>query len=141
MRKQFTNMVEKRAVIILCDEKGRILLQHRDEHAPMLPNHWAFFGGSPEENEEPEQAVRREAKEELGIELDELRFLKKFEFDTELLGKYQAFVFTAPLTIPIEQLKRQQKEGDDLDLFSFEDLKGKKIWKYDLIILKELFNK
>ncbi len=132
-------MVEKRALIALHREK-KILLQHRDENAPTLQNHWAFFGGSPEEGEEPEQAVRREAREELGIEPEGLRFFKKFEFQTDLLGPYEAYVFTAPLKHSVEELKKQQMEGDDLCLFSQEELEGKKIWKYDAIMLKELFS-
>ncbi|HIH17265.1 MAG: 7,8-dihydro-8-oxoguanine triphosphatase [archaeon GW2011_AR6] len=53
------------AVIILYDNKKRILLQHRGKNSPRLPGYWAFFGGGIEKGETPEQAVRRECKEEL----------------------------------------------------------------------------
>lgn len=36
----------------------------------VLPNHFAFWGGGCEEGETPEQGLVREAKEELGIDLD-----------------------------------------------------------------------
>jgi 8-oxo-dGTP diphosphatase len=53
------------AVIILYDNDSRILLQHRTRDAPTFPDHWAFFGGGIEDGETAEQAVKREALEEL----------------------------------------------------------------------------
>jgi mutator protein MutT len=57
------------SVLILYKADGKILLQHRSKDAPTLPDHWSFFGGGVEEGESPEQAVRREAVEELGYQL------------------------------------------------------------------------
>jgi 8-oxo-dGTP diphosphatase len=57
------------SVVILYDTEGKILLQHRTKDAPTFPNYWAFFGGSLEEGETPEQAVRRESLEELAYQL------------------------------------------------------------------------
>jgi 8-oxo-dGTP diphosphatase len=57
------------AVLILCDNESKILLQHRTKDAPTYPDHWAFFGGGIEASESAEQAVRRESFEELGYEL------------------------------------------------------------------------
>ena len=53
------------ALILLYDSDGKVLLQHRTEDAATLPGYWAFFGGRVNEGEAPEEAVRREAKEEL----------------------------------------------------------------------------
>jgi 8-oxo-dGTP diphosphatase len=57
------------AVIALYNERGEVLLQHRTKDAPVLPDYWGFFGGSLEANETPEEAVRREAMEELSYRL------------------------------------------------------------------------
>jgi mutator protein MutT len=57
------------SVLILYKADGRMLLQHRTKDAPTLPDHWSFFGGEIEEDETPEQTVRREAVEELGYRL------------------------------------------------------------------------
>ena len=57
--------MEKVAVILLRNASGEILLQHRSADAPTYPDHWAFFGGHIEDGETPEQAVTREAMEEL----------------------------------------------------------------------------
>jgi len=61
--------MEKVAVILLRNANGKILLQHRSADAPTYPDHWAFFGGHIEDGETPEQAVTREAMEELRYEL------------------------------------------------------------------------
>jgi len=52
-------------LILLIDEEGRFLLQHRDDTAPTYPGYWGFFGGSIEDGETPLEAIRREAWEEL----------------------------------------------------------------------------
>jgi 8-oxo-dGTP diphosphatase len=57
------------SVLILYDHENRILLQHRTKDAPTFPDYWGFFGGTIEEGESAEQAVKREAIEELGYEL------------------------------------------------------------------------
>jgi 8-oxo-dGTP pyrophosphatase MutT (NUDIX family) len=54
------------ALLLLVDRERRILLQHRTADAPVLPGHWAFFGGQVEPGESVEAALRREALEELG---------------------------------------------------------------------------
>lgn len=56
----------KVSLIILYDSEKRFLLQHRTKDARLLPNHWAFFGGGLKKGETPEEAVKREAFEELG---------------------------------------------------------------------------
>ena len=45
------------ALIVLYDNNHRMLLQHRDNNAPWLPNSWAFFGGGIEYGESAEEAV------------------------------------------------------------------------------------
>lgn len=65
----------KVAVIILYNDDGEILLQHRTKDAPVLPDYWAFFGGGIEEGETPEEAVKRECLEELSYELTKPYFL------------------------------------------------------------------
>jgi 8-oxo-dGTP pyrophosphatase MutT (NUDIX family) len=52
-------------LLILFDQEGRFLLQHRDETAPTYGGYWGFFGGGVEDGEKPEKAIQREAFEEL----------------------------------------------------------------------------
>jgi 8-oxo-dGTP diphosphatase len=128
----------KGAGVILIDDKGRVLLQYRDKNTSWYPNYWGVFGGQIEEGETPEKAVRREAKEELEIELTDLKFFRRYELKREK-GIYEAFIFIAPLNIPVEKLREQQREGEDLGRFSHNELKGLKTTDLTTLVLKDFF--
>jgi 8-oxo-dGTP diphosphatase len=68
------------SVLILHDDQGKILLQHRTKDAPTFPDYWAFFGGGVEEGESSEQAVKRESLEELGYVLTTPRLFTAQKF-------------------------------------------------------------
>lgn len=55
--------------VLLVDDEGGILLQERDEHAPIDPDKWGLSGGHVEPGEEPEAATYREVEEETGVVL------------------------------------------------------------------------
>ncbi len=55
--------------VILVDASGRILLQERDEHAPIDPLRWGLSGGHLEPGEDPETGAYRELEEETGVRL------------------------------------------------------------------------
>ena len=57
------------SLIVLYDSDKKLLLQHRTPDAPTLPGCWGFFGGRIDDGELPEEAVCREAREELNCEL------------------------------------------------------------------------
>ena len=56
--------------VILVDAEGRVLLQERDEHAPIDPDRWGLSGGHLEPGEDPEAGAYREVEEETGVRLD-----------------------------------------------------------------------
>jgi 8-oxo-dGTP pyrophosphatase MutT (NUDIX family) len=58
------------ASVVLVDREGRILLQERDEHAPIDPEKWGLAGGHVEEGEDFEPAAYRELEEETGVRLE-----------------------------------------------------------------------
>jgi len=61
--------MKRLAVILLVDPHGRVLLQERDEHAPIAPDQWGMVGGHVEDGEDFEPAAYRELEEETGIRL------------------------------------------------------------------------
>ncbi len=59
------------SVIVLVDARGWVLLQERDEHAPLAPEKWGMVGGHVEDGEDFEPAAYRELEEEIGVHLDD----------------------------------------------------------------------
>jgi len=56
-----------------------VYLQKKSENAPRLPGYFGFWGGGEELSESPEQALKREIKEELGIDPEGYIFFKRYE--------------------------------------------------------------
>jgi len=126
--------MQKVAVFTLIDGKGRMLLQHRNESMARFPNLWGLFGGLVEDGEIPEVAVRREAKEEIGVDLEEMEFCGKY-----LSEGYELHLFIGQLEAPVEQLKNQQTEGDDLGMFSLDEIESLKMTPRIKEILQKIF--
>lgn len=64
---------EHRLVVHVCvfDGAGRMLIQHRTEGKRVWPGRWdVSVGGGVDAGERPRQAAVREAREELGLDLD-----------------------------------------------------------------------
>lgn len=57
---------------------GKILLVKRADTSDYLPNIWEDLGGRMKQFEEPEDALRREVKEETGLEIEILKPLAVF---------------------------------------------------------------
>ena len=69
------------ACIVPFNEKGELLLQKKTMDYHFLPGTWALFGGGIENGETPEQAARRELKEELvDVDFDQFKFILKEDY-------------------------------------------------------------
>ena len=130
-------MARNVAIIILYDQDKKILLQHRAEDAKRLPGYWAFFGGSIEAGETPEQAVKREALEELNYELSSPRMMLKQNFFWKDENN-EKHVF-------VEKYDPNKKitlgEGQNLGWFHLSELDGLKIVDHDIEVLKYIKDK
>jgi 8-oxo-dGTP diphosphatase len=107
-----TNRVPKLAVdcIILVD--GKVLLIHRRNP----PQGWALPGGFVEYGETVEDAVRREMKEETGLELQDLRQFRVYSDPSrDPRGHVVSVVFAARGT-------GKPEAGDDADRYRLVDL-------------------
>jgi 8-oxo-dGTP pyrophosphatase MutT (NUDIX family) len=64
------------AMLLIVTQDGGLLLHHRDDK-PEIPNPdcWAGFGGAVEDGETIEEAVRREVREETGLQIADPIFL------------------------------------------------------------------
>jgi 8-oxo-dGTP pyrophosphatase MutT (NUDIX family) len=62
------------------NREALFFMQIRDEDAPRLPGYLGFFGGGVEEGESPTEALKREIKEELALDLtDEYSLFSRYE--------------------------------------------------------------
>lgn len=128
------------AGVILISKNGSILLQHRDSRNRWNKDSWSEFGGQIEEGEDPEETAKRELLEELGIEISDLEFFKKYNLQREK-GVYVQFIFIAHINYAIEDLRKRQKEGDNLGFFSAEEIKTLKMADYTREALANYFKK
>jgi 8-oxo-dGTP pyrophosphatase MutT (NUDIX family) len=91
------------AAALIMLEDGRYVLQLRDDIPHIwYPGHWGLFGGSVDRGEDPIQALRRELREELALDMSEARLFVRFQYDlTPIgLGRYFRAYYEVPVTLP-----------------------------------------
>ena len=102
--------------LAMLERQGKWLLQLRDDiEGIVYPGHWGLFGGHLEANETPEQALRRELKEEINGEIQELPL-----WFSHHDSQRSAYFFRAALPVPIEAL--ELLEGQDMVLASLNEM-------------------
>ncbi|MBA3913581.1 MAG: NUDIX domain-containing protein [Acidobacteriales bacterium] len=69
----------KHVVAALIVRGDQLLICQRTRHQPM-PLKWEFPGGKIEEGEQPQEALRRELEEELGIDADVGKLVSRIRF-------------------------------------------------------------
>ena len=109
--------------------KGEILLQKRTANKRRNPNKWAKTGGQVDSGESVEEAIKREVKEELGIDIPEnqLKVVEIYKGDEN--SKRFAYNFIFVVDYNIEDYKLQKEEGPEHDKLFTIDLffNGRKI--------------
>jgi 8-oxo-dGTP diphosphatase len=80
-----------RVSVAVINKDGRILIAKREKAGP-LQNLWEFPGGKIEPGETPEECVRREVFEELGLTIERVDFLcaSRYRYDH---GSVELFAF------------------------------------------------
>ncbi len=130
------------ALFTLTDPQGRVLLQHRTDDAPVLPGHWGFFGGGVEAGESIREALRREAREELGLDLPPMRSLGLKRRSNRQGELVEGHFFVGQLNTPVDALRHSQSEGQDLGLFTPQELQTLRIaprdWAWHAMIFADL---
>ena len=113
--------MKKIAAIILENDKGEFLLVLRDNKPGIpFPLHWDLIGGHVEEGETPEEALVREVKEELDIDLKEYAFYRKYECLTGDAYENIKYIYTGKINLAIEEITLL--EGERAQFFSKEEI-------------------
>ncbi len=136
-----TNKQEKRKVAVLIpyyrkDEEIYVYIQRRSQNAMRLPGYFGFFGGGIEGTELPEEALLREIKEELNIEISNFEHFSKYEFYGSIIEVYTLEVhsdFADNLIV---------SEGDYGKFFSEQEIMNESKMIYqDKVVLSNFFGK
>ena len=120
-------LIHQNQKILICQRK------EEDDH----PLKWEFPGGKLKDNENNEEALRRELKEELNLEIVEMSFFDEYLYEYEKLSKklklifFQIFKFEGQIQNKVHQ---QLKWIDISKLGDYDFLEG------DLKIINKLMN-
>jgi len=120
----------------LIHQKKKILICQRKEEGDH-PLKWEFPGGKLKDNENNEEALRRELKEELNLEIVEMSFFDEYLYEYKKLSKklklifFQIFKFEGQIQNKVHQ---QLKWIDISKLGDYDFLEG------DLKIINKLMN-
>ena len=128
-------MIKSGSGIIILNDKDEVLLLHRD-NIPSIPypDFWDIPGGQIEENENPEQTVRREMNEELGLtDLGEIHFYKSYFNEDNFIDN----IFWTRLNVDISKIKLT--EGQAIKYFSINEIRKMKLAFNYHILLSEFF--
>ena len=109
--------------IIENKQKGTILLQHRDEHAPNNACKWGLWGGAVEHDDEScVHAICRELLEELQITVAEkdAQEILNYEYTRPDGGIRDMHIFYIQHS---DDYHYVQCEGDDMKFFTREEIK------------------
>ena len=109
----------------IMNEKGEILLQKRTPNKLRNPNKWAKTGGQVDSKETPEEAIFREVKEELGIEIPKEQ-IKVTDIYKKEKGRCFVYNFTFIVNYKIEEYTLQKEEVSEVRYYTIEELETAK---------------
>lgn len=123
-----------KALLLPITENDELLIQDRRGHKPPP---WGFFGGSIEEGETPIEAVIRETKEELDVDIviDDIEYQGEFPGSERDGFMYVNHVFTWKFDGDLKNLNLL--EGKDMKLLTFNEAKELISMKPDKHIIQE----
>lgn len=109
------NKLQEKALLLLLNSKNELFIQDRRGHKK--PD-WGYFGGSIEEGETPLEAILREAKEELCLDLRESDLISLGELGTDYYGNTVNRYF---YLYPTDQAEFDVREGKGGVWLSFNE--------------------
>lgn len=109
------------ADVWIINSENKILIQKRSKTKRLAPNVWAMTGGSTIAGENSLETVVREAKEELGIDIDihKLKLLDKIKIASDHLY-IDTYILRADYDI--EKMRLQDEEVSDVKWASWNEI-------------------
>lgn len=106
----------------LMNENGEVLLQKRTANKVRNPNKWAKTGGQVDSGETVDEAIFREVKEELGIEIpkDQIKVINIRKSDDK--NKRFSYNYIFIVNYKIEDYVLQKEEVADVKYVTIEEM-------------------
>ena len=106
----------------IMNKKGEILLQKRTPNKRRNPDKWAKTGGQVDSGETVEQAIYREVKEEIGVEIPKEQ-IKVFDiYKSDDKNRRFAYNFIFIVDYKIEDYILQKEEVAEVKYFTIEEM-------------------
>ncbi|MCX5711783.1 MAG: NUDIX domain-containing protein [Candidatus Omnitrophica bacterium] len=120
MNKVTANVETSHAILRL---SGKYVIQLRDDKPDIAcRGQWSLFGGRIDPGETPLEAIKREVFEELSIKQEDFKFLWHADYYSDFVKcLVRTWFFTAELDNVWSG--HNLKEGREIGIFSFEELK------------------
>ena len=106
------------SVGLIADVDGRYLLVHRRADRPTWPDGWALPGGSVHDDEDVDDALVRELREEIGIEIESFQFLDTALVREPVSGRRAAVNVYAVSQASGEPVNLASDEHDEIGWFT-----------------------
>lgn len=106
----------------IINEKGEILLQRRTANKKRNPNKWAKTGGQIDSGESAEDAIFREVKEELGIEIPKNQIKVVDIHKSDYKSKRFVYNFIFVVNHKIDDYILQEDEVSEVKYVSIEEI-------------------
>ena len=123
------------ASLIAVNKDGEILLHLRDDiDTIQFPGQWGLPGGEVEKGESPEEAIAREIKEEM--EIDIAGYFKFRTYEREIWIEHVYF-----MVLDLDLMETACNEGQRFDYFNKEEIMEMDLAFYHNETFKDFFEK
>lgn len=108
------------SAVIIRKKDNKVFIARRKENKYFSPGLWETVGGRTEENENVEEALKREVKEELNVDIKSFKFFKDYEY-----RDYNKLFKTFVVELKKEPVPNES-DFEEWGWFSEEEIKNKK---------------
>ena len=123
--------------LFILNNKNEVLLEKKTYNHPILKGMWVPVGGKIDNNETPLQAINRECKEEINININPKKFLTTtYKIKNNNITLQGNIIFFYGRFNNIKKLNIL--EGNGLGFFNIKEIKNIKIQKLHLNAIKYL---